>query len=57
MDREDAKDMINACLGEAAIDVKATRFPKAEVFKRYFFAGGQHAKNHPGNSGSGVRLF
>src|SRR5271168_1326739 len=27
MDREDAKDLINSCLGEAEIDVKATRFP------------------------------
>ena len=31
MDREDAKDLINACLAESEIDVKATRFPKAEV--------------------------
>ncbi len=36
MDREDAKDMINACLGESAIDVKATRFPKAEVLSDIF---------------------
>ena len=36
MDREDAKDLINACLGEAAIDVKATRFPKAEVLSDIF---------------------
>jgi DNA helicase-2/ATP-dependent DNA helicase PcrA len=36
MDREDAKDLIDACLGEAAIDVKATRFPKAEVLADIF---------------------
>lgn len=36
MDREDAKDLINACLGEAAIDMKATRFPKAEVLSDIF---------------------
>jgi DNA helicase-2/ATP-dependent DNA helicase PcrA len=36
MDREDAKDLIDACLGEAAIDVKATRFPKAEVLSDIF---------------------
>ena len=31
LDREDAKDLLNACLDDADIDVKATRFPKAEV--------------------------
>ena len=31
MDREDAKDLINSCIDAAGIDVKATRFPKAEV--------------------------
>ena len=31
LDREDAKDLLNACLDDAEIDVKATRFPKAEV--------------------------
>ena len=31
MDREDAKHLINTCIAEAEIDVKATRFPKAEV--------------------------
>src|ERR1700752_5545596 len=36
MDREDAKDLIDACLGEAAIDVKATRFPKADVLQDIF---------------------
>jgi len=36
MDREDAKDLIDACLGESAIDIKATRFPKAEVLADIF---------------------
>src|SRR5882757_9030547 len=36
MDREDARDLIDACLGEAQIDVKATRFPKAEVLSDVF---------------------
>src|SRR5579883_2805340 len=36
MDREDAKDLIDACLGEAAIDVKATRFPKGDVLADIF---------------------
>ncbi|MDB6064374.1 MAG: UvrD/REP helicase [Pedosphaera sp.] len=36
MDREDAKDLIDACLGESGIDVKATRFPKAEVLADIF---------------------
>ena len=36
MDREDAKDLIDACLGEAAIDVKATRFPKADLLADIF---------------------
>jgi DNA helicase II / ATP-dependent DNA helicase PcrA len=36
MDREDAKDLIGACIAEAEIDVKATRFPKAEVLADIF---------------------
>lgn len=36
LDREDAKDLINACLGEANIDVKATRFPKADALVEIF---------------------
>lgn len=31
LDSEDAKDLINVCIDEAAIDTKAKRFPKAEV--------------------------
>src|SRR6202161_1481965 len=36
MDREDARDLIDACLGETDIDVKATRFPKADVLADIF---------------------
>jgi DNA helicase-2/ATP-dependent DNA helicase PcrA len=36
MDREDAKHLIGTCLGESDIDVKATRFPKAEVLGDIF---------------------
>jgi len=36
MDREDAKHLINTCVGESQIDVKATRFPKAEVLGDVF---------------------
>ena len=31
MDREDAKHLISTCIAEADIDIKAMRFPKAEV--------------------------
>jgi DNA helicase-2/ATP-dependent DNA helicase PcrA len=30
-DREDAKGLVNACIAEAEIDVKASRFPKPDV--------------------------
>ncbi len=36
MDREDAKDLLTACVAEMDIDVKATRFPKAEVLNDIF---------------------
>ncbi len=36
LDREDAKHLINTCMAEAEIDVKATRFPKAEVLVEVF---------------------
>ncbi len=36
MDRQDAEDLVKACLGESNIDVKATRFPKAEVLADIF---------------------
>ncbi len=36
MDREDAKDLLNAVISAMEIDVKATRFPKAEVLGDIF---------------------
>ena len=36
MDREDAKHLITTCLAESEIDVKKTRFPKAEVLGDIF---------------------
>jgi DNA helicase-2/ATP-dependent DNA helicase PcrA len=36
MDREDAGDLIKACVAESEIDVKATRFPKADVLANVF---------------------
>ena len=36
MDREDAKHLLTTCIGESNIDVKATRFPKAEVLGDIF---------------------
>src|SRR5258705_1398284 len=36
MDREDAKHLINTCVAESEIDVKATRFPKADVLDDIF---------------------
>src|SRR5688572_24665344 len=31
LDREDSSDLLKACIADASIDVKATRFPKADV--------------------------
>src|SRR3954452_14311200 len=36
LDREDAKDLLKACIGESEIDVKATRFPKPDVLTDIF---------------------
>ena len=36
MDREDATDLIDACVAESDIDIKETRFPKAEVLGDIF---------------------
>lgn len=35
-DREDAEDLLNSCIADAGIDVKATSFPKAEVLGDVF---------------------
>jgi DNA helicase-2/ATP-dependent DNA helicase PcrA len=36
LDREDAKHLINTCIAESEIDLKATRFPKPEVLVEVF---------------------
>jgi DNA helicase II / ATP-dependent DNA helicase PcrA len=36
LDREDAKELVQACVDESNIDVKATRFPKAEILGEVF---------------------
>ncbi|HEX5219946.1 MAG TPA: ATP-dependent helicase [Verrucomicrobiae bacterium] len=36
MDRDDAKHLISTCVAESSIDVKETRFPKAEVLGDIF---------------------
>jgi DNA helicase-2/ATP-dependent DNA helicase PcrA len=36
LDRADAKDLIQACLDESDVDLKATRFPKADVLGDVF---------------------
>jgi DNA helicase-2/ATP-dependent DNA helicase PcrA len=36
LDSEDAKDFIDSCVEEAAIDTKARRFPKGEVLREMF---------------------
>src|SRR5262249_54853305 len=36
LDAEDAKDLVDTCIEEAAIDTKARRFPKGEVLRDMF---------------------
>ena len=36
LDRGDSKDLVDACIGEAKIDVKARRFPKGENLQAIF---------------------
>src|SRR5262252_2417932 len=36
LDREDARHLITTCVAESDVDVKATRFPKAEVLNEIF---------------------
>lgn len=36
LDREDAEDLVAACLGEADVDVTAVRFPKADLLADVF---------------------
>ncbi|MSU20203.1 MAG: ATP-dependent helicase [Pedosphaera sp.] len=36
LDREDTKELLKSCIDDAKIDIKATRFPKAEVLGEVF---------------------
>ncbi len=43
LDRDDARDLVKACVTEAGIDVKATKFPKPDVLVEIFsLAGNTH---------------
>ena len=35
LDRDDAEDLLAACLGEMDIDIKATRFPKSASWRMF----------------------
>ena len=45
LDREDAKHLVAACIAEAGIDAKATRFPKPEVVEEIFSLAVNKQKN------------
>lgn len=47
LDREDSKELLSACIDEAQIDVKATRFPKAEVLRDVFSMATNKCKSIP----------
>jgi DNA helicase-2/ATP-dependent DNA helicase PcrA len=47
LDRDDAGELLNACLGEAEIDVKATRFPKADVLGEIYSLAVNTARSVP----------
>ena len=57
LDRDDAKDLIKACMADAKIDEKDKHFPKAGRAERNFFARRQHAPDHRGTGGRAVQLF
>ena len=43
LDRDDARDLVKACVTDAGIDVKATKFPKPDVLVEIFsLAGNTH---------------
>ncbi|HEV2211257.1 MAG TPA: UvrD-helicase domain-containing protein [Verrucomicrobiae bacterium] len=47
LDREDAKHLISTCIAETDIDIKATRFPKAEVLAEIFSLSANTHKTIP----------
>jgi DNA helicase-2/ATP-dependent DNA helicase PcrA len=57
LDREDAKELLDACLGAARIDVKATRFPKADVLGDIFSLAANTRKTLPEVLGSDYDYF
>lgn len=57
LDREDAKELVNACLGETDIDVKATRFPKGNVLADIFSLAVNTHKSVPEILGESYNYF
>ena len=57
MDREDAKHLISTCVAESEVDVKATRFPKAEVLGDIFSLAVNTHKTIAGAAERAIRLF
>jgi len=47
LDREDAKDLVKACLADSEIDIKATRFPKPDVLCDIFSMAVNTARSVP----------
>jgi len=47
LDREDARDLVKACIAEAEIDIKATRFPKPDVIADIFSMAVNTARSVP----------
>ena len=57
LDREDAEDLLKACIADAEIDVKATRFPKAEVLANVFSMAANTHKSIPQILGENYDYF
>src|SRR5688572_3795100 len=47
LDREDTEDLLKACIADAEIDIKASRFPKADVLGDVFSMAVNTAKSIP----------
>ncbi len=45
LDRDDAKDLIKACIADAGIETKGHAFPETGGVERNFLAGRQHAQD------------
>ena len=57
LDREDAKHLISTCVAESEVDVKATRFPKAEVLGDIFSLAVNTHKTIPEMLKRAIRLL